>query len=115
MNTKGLRAEIFRWSLGDCSKGGLSSKHTTVTILSDDPNIRGQVFEPTDDAPAVRIVRRRTWRDEYVRVHAEPLDMAGKMLMHGGTFVYSRDSRYYDYTGTRYPIALHDRHEGGAA
>lgn len=112
MNSKGLRCEIFRWSLGDCSANGLSSRVQTVTVVSDDPNAPGQVFEPSDDAPAVRLVKRRIWRDKPEYVHAVPVSVgAQEMSMSGGTFIYSCDSRFSELTGVHYPVPLHDRVE----
>lgn len=111
MNTKGLRAEIFRWSLGDCSRNGISSRVQTVTIVSDDPNAEGQVFEPDADAPAVRVVRRKVFPGENEYVHLVPVEAGKEWTMHGGTYVYSSDSRFFELVGVRYPVALHDRIE----
>ena len=68
-------------------------------------------FTPSDDAPAVRLVRRRIGGEEYI--HAEPVDPcpSGACRMAGGTFIYSCDSRYREAVGHSYPVSLHDRHE----
>jgi hypothetical protein len=104
-NERGLTCEIFRWSLGECSNGGISSRCNKVVLIG--LGRSAQVFEPGPDCPAVRIVKRTIGRSEYL--HAEPVDQPEGLVgpMSGGTFIYSCDSRFpWDY-----PIALHDRWE----
>ncbi len=106
--TKGLLCEIFRPSYGDCSAGGISSRFKSVTLMDADGP-----FEPTDDAPAVRLVRRKIYPGEPEYVHAEPVEPCpgGACRMAGGTFIYSCDSRFHEAVGHSYPVSLHDRHE----
>ena len=111
MNSKGLRLAVYRWNLGDCSNGGLSGKVDHVTLLTDNPNDPGQVFEPDGDAPAVRMVKRRVWPDEAPYVHLEPIGQEGRHLMCGGAFAYSSDARYAELIGLHYPVSIHDRAE----
>ena len=106
--THGIRCQIFRWSLGDCSRGGLSAHVNTVTLL--DPAIEGPV-EPSADAPAVRLVRRTLRGREYV--HAEPVEPCppSACRMFGGTYI-AGDSRFTAAVNNGgYPVSLHDRHE----
>lgn len=104
-HNKGLICEIFRWHLGECSNGGLSSRVQAVTLIDADGP-----FAPTDDRPAVRLVRRQLEGGEYV--HAEPItDRPKPWFMAGGTFIFSHDSRWRDAVGHSYPISLHDRVE----
>lgn len=94
----GLHVEVFRWQLGDCSLGGVSSRFNTLTLV-DCPG----PFEPCDKYPAVRLNRKGGV------VCAEPVDGVGPW-MHGGTFIYSCDSRFRQFVGNGgYPVALHDR------
>ena len=108
----GLVCEIFRWSLGDCSNAGLSSRCTKVTLIG--LGKHAEIFEPTPERPAVRIVKRTISGKEYI--HAQPIERpqwaeitnsATVGPMAGGTFIYSSDSRF----PSSYPIALHDRWE----
>lgn len=103
--------------LGDCSNGGISSRCKAVTLVG--PGVP-EIFGPSDDAPAVRLVRRDVGRE--IVVHAEPLDASGKPFprMHfqaGGAFVASSDGRFGNalralgHSGYC-AISLHDRHEG---
>ncbi len=65
--------------------------------------------EPTEDYPAVKLVRRELFGMKYI--HAEPVNQPSGMNgpMFGGTFIYSCDSRFRDMCP--YPIPLHDRFE----
>lgn len=99
-NQKGLICEIYKWSLRDCSNGGISSTHTKVTLVGD--NIP-QIFPVSDAAPAV-VIKSKIW-DSEPYYYAEPVGLKGTMA--GGAFIYSCDSRFPH----RYPISLHDRVE----
>lgn len=94
----GLHAQIFKWNLGDCSLGGISSRVNAVTIV----NVDGP-FEPDDEHPAVKIVRREIYGKEYL--HAEPVEPGTWAA--GGTLICSSDSRFSE--ASQYPLHLHDR------
>ena len=103
----GLMCQIFTPAHGgDSSNGGISSWATHVTLI----NVEGP-FEPTEDRPAVCLVRRTFGKKEYL--HVEPVDISTgqKQIgpMFGGAFIYSSDSRFGKIS--QYPIALHDRFE----
>jgi hypothetical protein len=102
----GLRADIYRGPYGDCSGGGISSRVNQVTII--DPRIEGP-SEPSDDAPAVRLVTRYFGGEPYH--HLEPIDKPEGMLgpMMGGTYVATPDSRLRRVVEGAIP--LHDRFE----
>lgn len=62
-----------------------------------------QLFSPSEDAPAVRIVQRNIAGKPYI--HAEPMEKGNYAF--GGSFIYSSDSRFSAISS--YPIPLHDR------
>jgi hypothetical protein len=97
--TKGLICQIYRAGSGEHSNGGISSHCQAVTLV----DIGVDVFEPTGERPAVKLVKRNNF------VHAEPVQQPTGLVgpMAGGTFIYSSDSRF----PSQYPIALHDRWE----
>lgn len=103
----GIHCYIYRSDLGECSLSGISSKTNTVTLI--DPAVNIGPFAATEDAPAVRLVRR-TFNGE-VYVHAEPVIEKTPCFMAGGTFIYSCDSRFHETVGHSYPVSLHDRVE----
>lgn len=103
---KGLHCSIFKaagW--GDCSNNGISNHVKEVTLVG--PGIP-EIFEPSEDAPAVRCRNRVVYGKTYT--HAIPID--GKNpenvgWMMGGCFIWTSDSRF----PADYPIPLHDRQE----
>lgn len=109
-DTGGLRADIYRNSAypdGDTSNGGISSRVNQVTII--DGRINGP-SEPSDEAPAVRIVERMLGGEPYY--HLEPYDRPEGKLgpMMGGTYVATPDSRLRRIAPSGV-LPLHDRFE----
>lgn len=106
---KCITAYIYRSGHGDCSNGGISSRYDEVLVPVED----GYIDVDTDNPPEnlVRIVRRNIYGCEYV--HVEPWNCEGRIVMSGGTFVYSSDSRFIETINNGdYPVSLHDRCEG---
>jgi len=105
---KGFTAYILKDKKGDCSNFGISSKCDKVTII--DENVPA-MYEPTKEAPAVKIVRRTIYGEQYI--HAEPIEQTSpkhRGWMAGGCFIYSCDSRFRQGVNA-YPVSLHDRQE----
>jgi hypothetical protein len=110
---RGLHISVLRDAShnGDCTNNGVSAQHTTLTLVGE--GINGP-FEPSPDAPAVKLVKRNLpgrsgQRIEYL--HLEPVDAGyngGRWLMAGGNFGWTSDSRF----PSDYPISIHDRFEG---
>lgn len=99
----GMVAYIHRSALADCSNGGLSSRAVRVVVV----NVSGP-FEPTDEMPAVRLVKRGK------TVHAEPVEPVadGNVgYMAGGAFISTSDSRFTEAVGFYGAVAFHDRQE----
>lgn len=109
---KGLRVSVYRnaeWGPGvDCTNGGISSKHNQFVLVG---NGMPEIFEPREDAPAIRLIKRRVMGMEFWI--AAPLDAdtdgrsAGSPYMFGGNFIYTSDSRF----PCREPIKVFDRKE----
>lgn len=104
----GLRVEIFRWNLGDCSNNGVSGRFNTLTLT----NVEGP-FEPSDDAPAAQLLVRSTGN-----LMIKPDEISeGKWCMFGGAFAHSSDSRFTDTVrklsgyNHSFPVAIFDRVE----
>ena len=102
---RGLRCSVYvDKHLGDCSNRGISSVVETVTLVG--PGIP-EIFEPRDDSPAVKLVRRDIG-GEYLHVEPEIEHPENETpYMFGGAFIYTCDSRF----PSKYPIPLHDRSE----
>lgn len=102
---KGLPAHIYRANkMPDCSMRGISSKFDEVLVIMEEKD--SQIFNSSEDMPAVRIVRRILSGKEYI--HAEPVTPGSYMF--GGTYITCSDGRFSRHV-SRYPIALHDRQE----
>ena len=102
---KGFQVEIYSYRDADAFSPMRHARKVTII----DPAVPA-MYEPTEDAPAVRIVRRNLFGREYI--HAEPY--APGTYSAGGRFIYSCDSRFREINN--YPISLHDRNmdlEGG--
>ena len=99
--SKGLLADIYvTRACRECSLGGISSRCKQVTILGL-PD--GDVLEPSDAAPAVKIVRRLFGGVEYL--HLEPITPG--MWAAGGALVSTSDARFNEVSP--YALNLHDR------
>jgi hypothetical protein len=108
---KGLIVNVYRAVDGrDCTNGGVSSKHSTLTAISHDPGTA--VFEASSQAPAVYLGK---WMGRVVAIPEDlPLrpsssNFAGlEGWMFGGNFIYSSDSRF---PGDGHPVPVFDRRE----
>lgn len=104
---KGLTVSVYRDADGtDCSNRGVTSRFKRLTLV--DPMI-DEIFEATPDCPALVLVRRTIGGRPYI--HAVPADLvgSGKIIMFGGNYVASSDSRVSAISP--YPIPVHDRVE----
>lgn len=101
---KGLIVSVYKSGDIDCTNGGPSSKFNRFVLV--DKDIQGP-FSPSDDIPAMVLVRRQLGGREYI--HAVPASLADKQVMFGGNFVYTSDSRLSAVA--KYPIPVHDRVE----
>ena len=106
---KAISLEIFRWNLGDCTNGGVSSRHTEVFILHD----RGYIDIDLDNAPENLMVVKEMHFGNKSYKYLEPFEQCPSDrigYMNGGNFAYSTDSRFHSDI-SQYPLAIHDRSE----
>lgn len=82
----GIIANVYR-SDYDCTLNGWSSLFNKVTVV----NAEGP-FDPTDDCPAVMIVRHSTMNSLHAISVADKLN--NRQTMMGGNFLHSSDSRF---------------------
>jgi hypothetical protein len=79
--------------------GGTLREFEKVILLVGGP------FEPTEDAPGVKLIKRQIYGHQYL--HVEPIDepTQGQIgYMAGGTFIFTSDGRFPN----DYPLPLHD-------
>lgn len=109
---KGMTAYIYKNEGRDCSNDGLSAKANQVTLVPspDFPDIP-EIFEVSEKAPAVAIVKRQLFGASAPYLTAYPVDEDGNIdkscRMAGGCFISCCDSRF----PAEYPVPLHDRRE----
>jgi len=100
----GLLATVYRAAgLGDCTNGGITSRVDQVVIVGEG----SEIFEPSDDAPAVVIVRKSYRFGDYM--FAKPVALGDRQSMFGGNYITCSDSRVRAIN--KYPIPVHDRIE----
>ena len=111
----GLRVSIYRTD-GDYSNGGVSGRVNQLTLI----NVEGP-FEPSDYAPASKLVEGNLGGAKVVSCIDHPTNMMGDMSkligpMMGGTYVSTSDSRFSEKLqklGVNRGVAIpfHDRYE----
>lgn len=110
---KGLLVQVYRSDLGDCTNGGISASRDKLILVGPDVP---QIFEASDDAPAVRLVTKVRDSDYMVvePVLPDEIDLACKprersktWFMAGGNFIWTSDGRFPN----SYPLPIHDRTE----
>lgn len=112
----GLLVSVYRNAeIGDCTNGGISSRHTSLCVV----NASGP-FEPRPDCPAVIIER-----GPYLTLRLRPAESVNGawrpiegMYMMGGNYAGTSDSRFgeaasamvagYRFVGV---LPIHDRRE----
>ena len=106
---KALPVEVFRSGLGDCTNGGISSRHDTLYVICD----RGFIdIDPKNPPENLAKVVKRTIFGRTI-YHIEPYAPATHVgWMMGGNYAATSDSRFSDMIGGMYgAVAIHDRQE----
>jgi len=116
MKIKAISADVYRFQLGDCTNGGVSSRHRELLLPCED----GYIDVDTDNLPEnFCYVRLRMIGDQKIYdirpaeiKDGELVDRDGKWYMAGGNFAHSSDARFSRMVGGMYgAIAIHDRVE----
>lgn len=89
------------WPWLDSTRNGITHRHDKLILVGDGIP---EIFNTTNDAPAIYLERRERFNDMIAR----PSLTDGKHYMFGGNFIYSSDSRF----PSSQPIKVHDRWEG---
>ena len=103
---RGISARVYRSADGgDSSNGGITSRHTSLTLIGDEINAD---HSPTEQCPAVKLMKNGSY------LFAQPLDPVPQGHVgyrFGGNFIHTSDSRF----PTRYAIPVHDRFDSEEA
>ncbi len=116
MTATSISVHVLR-SEHDCTLNGVTSKESYFVLFASKEHADAYFNQPADDRggipeDALYCVRRNIC-GQFDYVHAEPYapGNVGWHCMAGGNYVTTCDSRYFEVTGVRYPIAVHDRFE----
>ena len=106
---KAIPVEVYRHGGVDCTNGGISSKYSSLLVISD----YGWRCVDENNMPenVCKLVKRHLFgRDVY---HIEPYNApTGAGWMAGGNFAHTSDSRFERAVGGMYgAVAIHDRQE----
>lgn len=101
---KAISCYIFKSGNGDCSNNGISARYTEVLV----EHPRGYVEFDENNPPENLVVIDKKNFSFGSYINAKPVCIKGHSMM-GGTFIYSSDARFTDFSD--YPIPLHDRVE----
>lgn len=112
---RGIRLSIYKDKGQDFSNGGVSSYTDQVTLVEGPhgEQVKGP-FEPTEEAPAVKIVKKSVGGRVSYSVQPVEAPGDGTPWMAGGTYVGTSDSRFSDLTGIYGALSFHDRTESWA-
>ena len=103
---RALPLEIYKSNFGDCSNGGISSRHKEILLICPEGHVEVDEANPPENL--CKLVTRDLGFTVYK--HVEPVAKAkGVGYMAGGSLVYTCDSRFRRMS--EYPLVLHDRTE----
>ena len=106
---KAMSLNIYRWDLGDCTNGGISSKYEQIYILHERGYKDIDLDNPPENLMVIKEKKLGMKTYKYLEPFKEcPSDRAGYMM--GGNFAYSCDARFHDDI-SKYPLPIHDRSE----
>ena len=116
-----LPCEVYRWNLGDCTNGGVSSKYHSLYLCKDNvtPEEVIEYCQEKGEDPErfVNTERRFLFGREYLNIKQVCHRVSNNRVlggMSGGNFLFTCDSRWKEITGCDYPLSIHDRYESQA-
>jgi len=95
-----IACNVYKFPLGECTLGGVTSKTDTVILQW------GDVGAEDVEEDRYPVLQLKEGQDGYL--YAEPVNPKKEgIMMSGGNYIHSSDSRF----PARYPIPVHDRIE----
>lgn len=113
-----LSVSVYRFPLGECTGGGVTSRVTSPTLFFDctrEDAIKHCAEHNMNPDDQLILVKRQLWGEDHF--FAEPLVKPANAghcnQMFGGNYIMTSDSRFPHQNGltTAYPIPVHDRFE----
>lgn len=112
-----LTVDVLRSErLGDCTNGGISSHFRTLAVACPDGS---QSFDADKVLPLNFCVMefRNLGFIDHMRIVPATVNERGQIekrpgwWMFGGNVARTSDSRFFELSGVRYPLDIHDRRE----
>lgn len=109
-----LSVTVYRFSLGDCTNHGLSSRKNTIDCYDGELSaiIEHCKQNNIDMNDVLYVVRRELWGEKHP--YLTPLEWAANKpngnVCAGGNYA-NGDSRWYEWFGHYLPLPIHDRIE----
>lgn len=103
--------------IGDCTNHGVSENRNSLWLCSDEVTKQDVLdFLESEDNKSYSMddfvfTERRTNVGGYLNIVPMKYKDTNVWNMCGGNFLYSSDSRFREFTGSRYPLSIHDRVE----
>ena len=106
-----MEADVYRNATGDCTNGGASSKHDSIAICTNHVDKRDilEFCEMNNDDPA-RFFALDICHYAGIYFRLKPVIYRGHSMA-GGNWAWACDSRWKEFTGSQYPLSIHDRYE----
>ena len=108
---KAITVYVFESKLGNCSNGGITSRHDTIYLEHPRGPYEIDASNPPENFCKV-VTRFINFNGGYEYNHIEPaapVEHGRCGYMAGGCFAYSSDARFNEIS--RYPLQIHDRTE----
>ena len=111
---KELSVTVYRFSLGDCTNNGLSSRKNVIDCYDGELSAIVEHCKKNniDMNEVLFVVRRELWGEEHP--YLTPLEWAVNKpngnVCAGGNYA-NGDSRWKEWFGHDYPLPIHDRFE----
>lgn len=115
MKARALELEVYRWSLGDCTNGGVTATQDEILV----PCEQGPWEYDTDNPPDNLCVVKTRVVGGVQTLRLVPVSLEGRWTMFGGNYATTSDSRWGEMLAREYGlefrfnnvIAVHDRVE----
>lgn len=109
MRRKFISVDVYKFPLGECTNGGISSKgDITLVVETPDGNLsEGDISGPHSE----ELVLQKKFVGDREYLYFRPACIpANVWCMAGGNYAYTSDGRFSEKY-SQYPIPIHDRVE----
>lgn len=107
--------------MGQCTHGASAANKSLFLVSPKVQNFEIDAYcllHKMDRSRFFRVGHRQSWKHGSVpptketHLFLEPCFKGHRRMMNGGNIGFTPDERFIDFTGSRYPLFIHDRTEG---